>query len=89
MDREYIIDGPKARFEAFSTRSAGRFWTGRDGVESGIVGKSQLSQPADPSQLDKFKEAARQLGAGDDPERFKERLGTLVKHRPVPERAPE
>lgn len=36
------------------------------------------------TQLDKFKEAARQLGADDDPERFKERLGKLVKHEPVP-----
>ena len=36
-----------------------------------------------PTQLDKFKEAARQLEADDDPERFKERLGKLVKHKPV------
>ena len=36
-----------------------------------------------PSQLDKFKEAARDLEADDDPERFKERLGKLVKHKPV------
>jgi hypothetical protein len=34
------------------------------------------------SQLDKFKEAARDLET-DDPERFKERLGKLVKHKPV------
>jgi len=31
------------------------------------------------SQLDKFKEAARDLEADDDPERFKERLRKLVK----------
>lgn len=36
-----------------------------------------------PTQLDKFKEAARQLEADDDPERFKERVGKLVKHKPV------
>ena len=36
-----------------------------------------------PTQLDKFKEAARQLETDDDPERFKERLGKLVKHKPV------
>ena len=36
-----------------------------------------------PSQLDKFKEAARQLETDDDPERFKERVGKLVKHKPV------
>lgn len=37
----------------------------------------------EPTQLDKFKEAARQLEADEDPERFKERLGKLVKHKPV------
>jgi hypothetical protein len=40
----------------------------------------------DKSQLDKFKEAARQLETDDDPERFKERLAKLVKHRPVREK---
>ena len=40
-----------------------------------------MDQP--PTQLDKFKEAARQLETDDDPERFKERLGKLVKHKPV------
>lgn len=35
------------------------------------------------SQLDKFKQAARELGTDDDPERFKERLKKLVKHKPV------
>ncbi|MGH6650212.1 MAG: hypothetical protein ACREB7_03680 [Sphingopyxis sp.] len=39
----------------------------------------------DKSQLDKFKEAARDLGTDDDPKRFDERLGKLVKHRPVKE----
>lgn len=38
------------------------------------------------SQLDKFKQAARDLETDDDPERFTERLGKLVKHRPVPEK---
>lgn len=37
----------------------------------------------DKSQLDKFKEAARELETDDDPERFKERLKRLVKHKPV------
>jgi hypothetical protein len=40
-----------------------------------------------PTQLDKFKEAARQLATDDDSERFKERLRKIVKHRPVPEKA--
>lgn len=35
------------------------------------------------TQLDKFKEAARELETDDDPEHFKERLGKLVKHKPV------
>lgn len=35
------------------------------------------------TQSDKFREAARQLETVADPERFKERVGTLVKHKPV------
>jgi len=35
------------------------------------------------AQLDKFKQAARELETDDDPEHFKERLEKLVKHRPV------
>ena len=38
------------------------------------------------SQLDKFKEAARYLETDDDEQHFKERLGKLVKHKPVPEK---
>lgn len=38
------------------------------------------------SQIDKFKEAARELETDDDPERFKERLGRLVKAKPKPEK---
>lgn len=34
------------------------------------------------SQLDKFKEAARELECDDDEARFKERLGKLVKQKP-------
>lgn len=33
----------------------------------------------DKSQLDKFKQAARELECDDDEDRFKERLGKLVK----------
>jgi hypothetical protein len=35
------------------------------------------------SQREKFEKAARELGTDDDPERFKRRLGKLVKHKPV------
>ena len=34
------------------------------------------------SQLDRFKEAARQLEADDDEARFNEKLGKLVKPKP-------
>lgn len=36
-----------------------------------------------PTQLDKFKEAARELETDDDEQRFKERLGKLAKSKPV------
>lgn len=35
------------------------------------------------SQRDKFKDAARELERDDDEQRFKERVGKLVKHKPV------
>ena len=35
------------------------------------------------SQLDKFKQAAREHECDDDDERFKERMRKLVKHKPV------
>ena len=38
------------------------------------------------SQLDKFKEAARELETDDDEQHFKERLGKLVKHKAAPDR---
>lgn len=39
----------------------------------------------DKSQLEKFKEAARELECDDDEQRFKERLGKLVKPKhPTP-----
>lgn len=34
------------------------------------------------SQIDKFKHAARELETDDDPQRFKERVGKLVKRPP-------
>lgn len=38
----------------------------------------------DPKQLDRFKEAARQLETDDDEARFNEKLGKLVKQKPTP-----
>ena len=37
---------------------------------------------SDKSQLDRFKEAARELETDDDEERFNERLKKLVKQKP-------
>jgi hypothetical protein len=39
--------------------------------------------PEPKTQSDKFKEAARELECDDDDARFKERVGKLVKHKPV------
>lgn len=41
------------------------------------------------SQLDKFKEAARQLETDDDEERFNERLKKLSKQKPKPKDKPK
>lgn len=38
-----------------------------------------MTEKADQTQLDKFKEAARELECDDDPEAFKKRLGRLAK----------
>jgi hypothetical protein len=38
------------------------------------------------TQLDKFKQAARELETDDDPERFKERLGKIARAKPKPEK---
>ncbi len=39
--------------------------------------------PEEPSQLDKFKSAARELETDDDEARFDERMRKLVKQKPV------
>lgn len=41
--------------------------------------------PDTPTQLDKFKAAARELETDDDEARFKERVKGLVRHRPAAE----
>lgn len=45
------------------------------------IGIRSMTEPK--TQLDKFKQAARELETDDDPERFKERLGKLVNYKPV------
>lgn len=37
----------------------------------------------EPTQLHKFKEATRELETDGDPERFRERLARVMKHKPV------
>ena len=37
------------------------------------------------TQLDRFKEAAREIGTDDDEARFDEKLGKLVKPKPTPD----
>lgn len=41
-----------------------------------------MTRQDDKSQLDKFKEAARQLETDDDEERFEKKLKKLVKKKP-------
>ena len=41
----------------------------------------------DKRQLEKFKEAARELECDDDEQRFKKRLGKLVEREPIERRA--
>lgn len=45
--------------------------------------RNDKSHPmTDKTQLEKFKEKARELECDDDEQRFKERLGKLVKVKP-------
>jgi hypothetical protein len=39
--------------------------------------------PDHKTQLEKFKQAARDLETDDDPARFKERLAKVARHKPV------
>jgi len=39
------------------------------------------------SQLDRFKEAAREIGTDDDEAKFNEKLGKLVKQKPDDKKA--
>jgi hypothetical protein len=47
------------------------------------MGRSNDSHDGSVTQIEKFKQAARELETDDDPERFRERVGKLVKHKPV------
>jgi len=41
---------------------------------------------SDKPQLDKFKEAARELETDDNAERFEKKLGKLVRQKPEPKK---
>ncbi len=43
---------------------------------------NKIMHKVSKSQLDRFKEAARELGADDDEAKFNEKLGKLVKSKP-------
>ena len=51
--------------------------------ETGCEGMADMTK--EPTQLDKFKEAARQLETDDDDERFRERLKQIVKQKLIPD----
>lgn len=44
------------------------------------------SESVNKSQIDKFKESARELECDDDDQRFSERLGKLAKAKAAPEK---
>lgn len=44
-----------------------------------------MTDPA-PTQIDKFKEAAREIGADEDETRWDDRLKKVVKVKPKPEK---
>ena len=50
-----------------------------------MMTKTSSTPSPERTQSDKFKEAARELGCDDDEQRFRERVGKLVKHKPVPD----
>lgn len=52
-----------------------------------MTGKSAPTELG--SQSKKFIDAARDLEADDDPKRFDERLGKLVKHKPMVKEKPD
>lgn len=47
-----------------------------------IANQYDAAMEKEKSQLDRFKEAARELEADDDEAKFNEKLGKLVKQKP-------
>lgn len=48
-----------------------------------------MGMEKDKSQIERFKEAARELGTDDDEERFNERLRKMAKQKPKDDKAEE
>ena len=42
-------------------------------------------EPSEKSQIDRFKETARQLGCDEDEAAFDEKLGKIARHKPEEE----
>ncbi|WP_374425349.1 hypothetical protein [Paracoccus sp. (in: a-proteobacteria)] len=53
------------------------------------VKKNHVSNSTKGSQLDKFREAARQLETDDDDERFEKQLKKIVKQKPDDKKSPD
>lgn len=55
-----------------------------EGARNAVLDDGEEDQTTyKPSQLDKFKQAARELETDDDPKRFKDGDGNLMKHKRV------
>jgi hypothetical protein len=50
---------------------------------------TKATQDDPQSQIDKFKQAARELEADEDEGRWDETLRKVVRHKPAPEEKPE
>ena len=48
--------------------------------------KTKMNRPDDRKQIAAFRKAAREAGADDNEERFKDALRTIAKARPSPEK---
>lgn len=48
-----------------------------------------MSATPEQKQIDRFKDAAREIGADEDEARWEDRLRKVVKHKPQPEKREE
>lgn len=76
---EPILSVLKPHFQAACDEIRSRFVN----EYSKIMHVEECRMAESKSQLERFKEAARELGADDDEERFNEKLKKLAKQKPV------